>query len=688
MAQSDFQLRRRTVLGGAVAAAGIAGVSGALPAGMAEALAEPSRRGSLDDVKHVVVLMQENRSFDHYYGTMAGVRGFGDTAALRLPTGKDVFHQPDLLRVDGGNLLPFHVDTKLVDGQDLGDLDHGWNGTHQAWNKAAYDNWIPSKSAMTMSYFTRDDIPFHRALAGAFTICDNYFCSIQGPTTPNRLYHWTGMIDPAGEAGGPATFNPDDYKPVYQWTTYPERLQAAGVSWQVYANDEVGDGGGEDGYVGDYGDNPLWLFQAYHDALASTDPKKRQLAERASLRAQWKAGSGQGRDTDHVLAQFIADCKADKLPSVSWVVAPYAYSEHPAARPVDGAAYTQRVLEALWANPKLWESTVVLLNYDENDGFFDHVVPPTANPGTPGELLSATGGLATSADGSAPIGLGPRVPMTVISPWSRGGWVNSQVFDHTSVLRFLEKWTGVHEPNISAWRREICGDLTSCFDFREHDTSIPTLPDADALRTQADATQSKLPKPAPPASGKQVTPVKEPGTAKARPLPYQPLAGITAGSGSLQLTLENHGSAALQLASYAYHLGGASQRFDVQAGGKATGEVSFTSNYDVAIHGPNGFVVEAAGSTQTAGVEAKLTLSGSGPKLQLHVTNSGAHAVSVAVSGRSGCIVPAHGSHQFTLDPLSGDHGWYDVTVTIAGQRTWRRRFAGHLENGKPSRTS
>jgi phospholipase C len=687
MVQSDFPLRRRTVLGGAVAAAGIAGLSGALPAGMAEALAEPARRGSLDDVKHVVVLMQENRSFDHYYGTMAGTRGFGDKAAVRLPTGKDVFSQPDLLRVDGGSLLPFHVDTKLVDGQDLGDLDHGWNGTHQAWNKGAYDNWIPSKSAMAMSYFTRDDVPFHRALAGAFTVCDNYFCSIQGPTTPNRLFHWTGTIDPAGQAGGPASFNPDDYQPVYRWTTYPERLQAAGVSWQVYANDEVGDGGGEDGYVGDYGDNPLWLFQAYHDALASTDPAKRQLAERASLRAQWKADSGQGRDTDHVLAQFIADCETGRLPSVSWVVAPYAYSEHPSARPVDGAAYTQRVLEALWANPKLWESTVVLINYDENDGFFDHVVPPTAPAGTPGELLSAAGGVATAADGATPIGLGPRVPMTVISPWSRGGWVNSQVFDHTSVIRFLEKWTGVHEPNISAWRRAICGDLTSCFDFREHDASLPKLPDADALRKQADATQPKLPKPAPPASGKQVPPLKEPGTAKARALPYQPLAGVTAGSGTLALKLENHGAAALQLASYAYHLGGASERFDVAAGAKTAGEVAFTGNYDVAIHGPNGFVVEAAGSTATAGVEAELTLTGSAPKLKLRVTNSGAKAVTVAISGHGSSGVPARGSHEVTLDPLACDHGWYDVTVTVNGQRSYRRRFAGHLENGLPSRT-
>jgi phospholipase C len=687
--QSDNQVRRRTVLGGAAAAAGIAGVSGALPAGMAEALAEPSRRGTIDDVKHVVVLMQENRSFDHYYGTMPGVRGFGDRTPLRLPLGKDVFHQPDLLRVDGGYLLPFHVDTAVTDGQDLGDLAHDWDTTHGAWNGGAYDGWIPAKSQLTMSYFTRDDLPFHRALASAFTVCDNYFCSIQGPTTPNRLYHWTGMIDPRGKAGGPATSNPADYQPVYNWTTYPERLQAAGVSWQVYANDEVGDGA--DGYVGDYGDNPLWLFKAYHDSLTSTDPAKRQLAERASLRAQWKPDSGQGKNVDHVLTQFVADCKAGTLPSVSWVVAPYAYSEHPAARPIDGAAYTQAVLKALWDNPKLWESTVVLINYDENDGFFDHVPPPAAPPGTADELLPAVqpaaGGVPPAPGPLVPIGLGPRVPMTVISPWSRGGWVNSQVFDHTSVLRFLETWTGVKEPNISQWRRSICGDLTSCFDFGKHDTSLPRLPDTNALRKRADDTQSKLPKPGPPASGQQVVPVQEPGTAPARALPYQPIAGVSVESTSIKLRLENHGASALQLSSHAYHLAGISQRFDVPAGGTVDGDVHFSAGYDLAIHGPNGFLVEATGNTLTAGVEARLSLAG-GSKLELKVTNSRSVPVTIAVTGKPGFTVGPFGSKELTLDPLAKDHGWYDVSLSLNGQPSWRRRFAGHLENGKPSRTA
>ena len=662
---------RRAFLGGAAGAVAAATVLSNLGETAAEAVTAPRRRGRLDDIEHVVILMQENRSFDHYYGSMRGVRGFGDKTALRLPSGRDVFHQPDAKRPDGGFLLPFHVDTTKVDGQDLSDLDHSWEGTHAAWNAGHEDAWVGVKGELTMSYFTRNDIPFHRALASAFTVCDNYFCSVAGPTTPNRLYLWSGMIDPNGTAGGPAYFNPADYKPVYDWTTYPERLQAAGISWQVYANDEVGDG--DDGYLGDYGDNPLWLFQAYHDALASADPKVRQLAERASLRDEWKPDSGLGKNIDHVLAQFIADCKTGSLPSVSWVVAPYAYSEHPQARPVDGAAYTAGVLNALWDNPELWSKTAVFIDFDENDGFFDHVVPPTAPAGTPDEYILGL-----------PIGLGPRVPMTVISPWSRGGFVNSQVFDHTSVIRFLEAWTGVREENISAWRRKICGDLTSAFDFGQHSTSIPTLPDTTALRRQADATQTKLPPPEPPAVGRQIGGVQERGTAPARPLPYQPMANVLSGPSEISLALSNSGSAALQLSVYAYHLSTVPPaRYDLDAGGSVHAQVpTVLGGYDVAVHGPNGFLRTAQGNLHTAGVQATLELSHG--RLGLLLRNDGQDRVRLRVGGHEDVSLSA--GQQRRLE-VRTDCGWYDVTITVPGQSEFGRRFAGHLEDGKPSRT-
>jgi phospholipase C len=667
---------RRRFLSGVAGAAATGTVLGGLPSGMAEALGEPRRRGSLDDVEHVVILMQENRSLDHYYGTMRGVRGFGDRAALRLPTGRDAFHQPDPARTDGGFLLPWHVDTAKVDGQDLADLDHNWGPTHAAWNGGAWDGWVPNKTELTMGYFSAADLPFQRAVADAFTICDHYFCSIQGPTTPNRLYHWTGTIDPSGQQGGPAISNPDDYNPVYRWTTYPERLEAAGVSWRIFANQEVGDGGGLDGWVGDYGDNPLWLFQAYHDALNSTDPAKQDLAARAGVLKNWLPNSGKGMDPAHVLADFLAAAKSGNLPRVSWIVAPYRWCEHPQARPVDGAVYLSTVLKALWGNEKLWNSTALFVNFDENDGFFDHVVPPTAPPGTPDEYVQGL-----------PIGLGPRVPMTVISPWSRGGFVNSQVFDHTSVLRFLERWTGVREPNISAWRRAICGDLTSCFDFREHDTRIPALPDAKKLQAQADATQSALPAPAPPATGAQVAPIQEPGTRPARPLPYQPTANAVRGAGALHLALGNAGAAAVQLAVYPAGL--PSSRHDVAAGGSVAATVPAAGPYQVAVHGPNGFLREFTGGAGGT-VEAELSVT-NGCVLRLRISNAGTSAATAAVtglpSGDRTLQLPARGSVTVTADVVSAAHGWYDLTVAVPADGAFRRRFAGHVETGAASVT-
>jgi phospholipase C len=684
MAESSSGFNRRRFFAGAAGAAAAGGMlSAGLPAGMASAMTEPRRKGSLDDIEHVVVLMQENRSFDHYFGTMRGVRGYGDRTAVRLPGGRDVLHQPDTNRTDGGFLLPFHVDTTKVDGQDLVDLDHSWDPTHAAWDGGRWDAWVPNKTELAMGYFTDADIPFQRAMADAFTVCDNYFCSIQGPTTPNRLFHWSGTINPAGDLGGPAISNPADYDPVYHWTTYPERLQQAGISWQIYANKEVGDGGGADAWVGDFGDNPLWLFQAYHDALASTDPKIHQLADRANVIADWLPNSGQGMNSKHVLADFIAATRSGHLPAVSWIVAPANWTEHPAARPVDGAVYLQTVLQALWSNPKLWESTVLFANYDENDGFFDHLVPPTAPPGTPDEFVDGL-----------PIGLGPRVPMTVVSPWSRGGWVNSQVFDHTSVLRFLELWTGVREPNISAWRRSVTGDLTSCFDFERRELSFPKLPDADKLQAIADQTQSRLPSPEPPADGDQAAPRQEPGFRPARPLPYQPVANVSvdAATGNATLRLANSGSAALQLG--VYPTGAAPVQVDVAPHGQATTSVPGNGGaYDIAVHGPNGFLRRFSGRAGGSTVEVTVTVSGgSRPGLRIAVHNGGRSTASVAVAGtRPGAgrtstfRVPGGTTVTTDRDVLDDGHGWYDVTATVAGDSVYLRRFAGHVEDGSDS---
>ncbi len=670
---------RRSFIGGSAATIGTIAAATMLPGEAAQATTGGGgkRTGTIKDVKHVVILMQENRSFDHYYGSLHGVRGFADKRELTYPNGTSIFQQPDPSRSGTPYLMPWHMDTRQYDAQEAGDLDHSWEGTHLAWSGGAWNQWIAAKGEETMGYFTRDDIPWQYALADAFTVCDSYHCSIQGPTTPNRLFHWTGMIDPGGKAGGPAIDNPPDYNPVYHWKTYPERLQDAGVTWQVFANDEVGDGA--DGWVGDYGDNPLWLFQAYHDALNSSDPAQQDLARRASLRKQWKPDSGLGQNVDHVLQQFTAACAAGDLPTVSWIVAPYGYSEHPAARPVDGANYAATVLKALWGNKDLWESTAVFINFDENDGFFDHVPPPTPPRGTPQEFVTGL-----------PVGLGPRVPMTVVSPWSHGGWVNSQVFDHTSVIRFLEVLTGVQEPNISAWRREVCGDLTSCFDFTTFNAGVPTLPDTAKLVKVANGEES-LPAPVAPTGG-QIAPIVEKGTRRQRALPYRPNGSLSVDRTTGQVTalLTNGGKAAMSFAAYVENVPPfVSTPVLVPARGSGSfpyDTLATAGRYDLVVLGPNGFLRHFAGQVvpavlDTGGVPA-VTATASSSGLTIMLSNAGATQVRFSVERvdfagsattryvKGGKSVSVHWPTQ---------NGWYDVVVTANTGDGFSYRFAGHV---------
>jgi phospholipase C len=251
--------------GAAIAGAGLSQLSGVTGAARATAAARPAdRTGTIADLKHVVILMQENRSFDHYYGTLPGVRGFSDKQILKYQNGTTIFQQPDKSRTDLGYLLPFHMDSTVVDAQNAGDLDHSWSGDHSARNGGLWNNWIPAKTEQTMGYLTRNDLPFNYALADAFTICDGYHQAILGPTSPNRMYFWTGT-----SSGW--TSNPPDYTVEFtNVTTYPELLFKAGIPWQVYTSHEVGDGSGNDGWVGDYGDNPLWFYQRYQTSMNAT----------------------------------------------------------------------------------------------------------------------------------------------------------------------------------------------------------------------------------------------------------------------------------------------------------------------------------------------------------------------------------------------------------------------------------
>ncbi len=591
-------------------------------------MAMQPRQRSAAAIHHVVVLMQENRSFDHYFGTLRGVRGFDDRTALRRADGSTVFDQTD---AQSAIVQPFlHGGAPAT----ITDLDHSWQGTHDAWNEGNYDAWVRAKGAASMAHLDRAAIPYHFALADAFTICDNYFCSVMGATNPNRLYLWSGTCDPGGAAGGPAI---DNAARDFRWTTYPERLQAAGVDWKIYQNADD-----------NFDDNALAWFRTFKNAQPGT-----QLYERGMASVPRTSGN----TCADIVAAIENDVQSGNLPFASWIVPPEECSEHPSHSPEKGAAFIAQVVAALMSNPEVWSSTVLLINYDENDGFFDHVPPPVAPMGTPDEFV-----------GGKPIGLGPRVPMLVVSPWSAGGHVCSQVFDHTSVIRFMENLAGVAEPNISQWRRRVCGDLMSAFDFS---TSVAVR---GTMIPHDDADKSE--------------------TRPARALPYQPNANATFDRDrrEVALNLENDGSESVHFAVYSSAENNP-RRYDVAATDNTVADVfPFPENdrYDIAVHGPNGFLRRFVGDASRADLAISCEYVFDGPqnaRVRLIATNRGSNSTTITIDAADSKTATIHAAASVAFDwnVELYTNGWYDLTVSCEGDSDFRWRFAGHVETGNAS---
>ena len=680
--------------------------AGGLPALIQKALAMPAARasGTIDDVQHIVVLMQENRSFDHYFGSYRGARGFNDRFPIPIATPVSAAPSPVWQQSGPGGavIAPFHLDTQAQWGlMRTEGAAHTWPDAQAAWNQGRLNQWVQHKGAHAMGYYTAADLPFHHALAEAFTLCDAYHCAFQGGTTPNRLFHWTGTNDPQGQGQGPATFNdlesmqPKAGRPSYTWTTYPERLQAAGIGWQVYQ--DIAD---------NYDDNSLAFFKNYRDAfadLAGADPAL-------------KARAGSTRDLD----LLAADVLAGQLPQVSWIVAPERMSEHPGeSSPAQGADYIARVLQALTANPEVWSRTVFLVNYDENDGFFDHMPPPAApscqrwhadptqaqwagasTVDTRGEyhehLVSYRASAADKALLHQPYGLGPRVPLLVISPWSRGGWVNSQVFDHTSVIRFIEKRFGVHEPQISPWRRAVCGDLSTTLDFAKPSfTALPAWPATLARAAQARA----LPGRTMPSWPTVAAPLPRlTGWRPSRALPYQLHADLVPGTAPEQFTLAMHNSGSVAAVFHVYdrlHLHALPRRYTVEGGRSLHGVWDSAQGYDLWVLGPNGFHRSFCGPGSSAkplpSVQLLyLPLLG---RVQMRLHNPGTHACELEIQAHQPAAVAglnqrlsAGGQAERVWNVAEQGH-WYDLTVRAAQWPQWSCRFAGRMETGQDSMT-
>jgi phospholipase C len=674
-----------TGLGAAAAAA--AGASGGTASASAAGRAAASHAlprgwtGTIADLKHVVILMQENRSFDHYFGTLRGVRGFADKQALTWQNGNRIFQQPDPARTDLGYLLPY----KLTDQVD-GDLDHSWGGDHAAWNEGLWNSWVPAKSEETMGYFTRDEIPFQYAVADAFTVCDGYHQAIMGPTSPNRMYFWTGT-------SSGFISNPNDYQVDFgpdagtaEVTTYPDLLQAAGVDWQVYTNDQVGDSGSfPDYFLGDFGDNPLWFYQQFN-STNSREGGTSELAIRGAV-TPWQTNAGapplSKTHAAYVLSSFIKAVNSNTLPQVSWIVAPAGYCEHPSFTPDYGAHYTNTVLRTLFANHDLWKSTAVFITYDEHDGFFDHQLPPFPEQSVTDEYISGL-----------PIGPGTRVPMLICSPWTRGGYVDSNVYDHTSMLRFLATWTGVQPVNITSWRESVTGDLTSAFDFRNPDFSVPA--NIPTLEQTWRLTQLTGGSTAPPAEGDQKMPAQEPGTRPHRPSDHQPFADVTVDRSTSQVTaaLTNTGKVGVSFTVYpdAYLPATATPVTVLQsAPGSYAWDATVTAGkYAFSVYGPDGFVTSFAGQVVPAGqnsgqvpVVTATPQPGARKTVELTLANQGQQAITYTLTPNDyeghRQKVTVNSSRPRTISWPADPFGYYDVVITANTPDGFRRRYAGRI---------
>lgn len=687
------KLHRRGFLSALAAAT----AAGALHPSIARALAvEPAQRtGTLRDVRHIVILMQENRSFDHYFGTLRGVRGFGDRHTVPLAGNRSVWQQSDGERA----VLPFHLDTALTDALKVPGTPHSWADAQAAWNQGRFGEWPRFKTPFSMGYYRREDIPFQFALAENFTLCDSYHCSVTAGTDPNRIVFWSGSsFDPALRARGinctDEHSEPDNLRcwikgsmpePGYTyagnaltWPTIPDVLEQAGIDWRIYQDPNNNWTGAMHGGL---------AFGSFRNCVPGSG-----LYERGMSR--------------HTLERLAADVREDRLPAVSWILPPKEWSEHPSAStPIEGAAFTARVLDTLTSNPDVWASTVLFVTFDENDGFFDHVPPPA--PPSLGRDDAPQGRSTLDLAGHyfddrdrrhldprdtasgllRPWAMGPRVPMYVISPWSRGGFVDSEVFDHTSVGRFLERRFGITVPAISPWHRAVAGDLTSAFDFEAGpDTAPPELPDVGDVNGTllAHLQRSRLQPPDTFAAA-----VQEPGTRPSRALPYvlHVIPRCMPTAGQIQLEFVNEGRAGAVFHVYdRLRLDTLPRRFTVEAGKRLEDMWSLDADgrFDLYVMAPDGFLRHFAGTGTAADNPPTLVSRYDAASARLTIERRSGASRHVAVRLASEVYAPRLQTSLRERETLSTAQsgGWYEIVLS---GKTFSYRYAGRIATGRPS---
>jgi phospholipase C len=701
-------IKRRRFLKLAGGTAGVAAIALAAPASIRRALAiQPTTAtGTVNDVEHVVILMQENRSFDHYFGALRGVRGFGDRFPIPLEGGERVWSQSNGSRV----VPPFRFDRNTMNAALIPHLPHQFADAQAAWNQGKSGQWPRYKTDASMGYYTREEAPFQYALADAFTLCDAYHCSVHGSTDPNRIMFWSGSNhDPAlrnaGINGDDTNAEPANIRCLVQgdtrsggyayagsaftWDTIPDVLEREGISWKIYQDPDDNWSGLMHGGL---------AFRSFREAKPGSPIYEK----------------GMSHHTIDDLRQAVLD---DALPAVSWILPTQLESEHPGApsSAARGGHFVERVLDALTANPASWSKTAFFITYDENDGLFDHVPPPAVPSYNPDGTLAGKSsipvegmyfavnhpGYIESSDTVTghvrPWGMGPRVPMMVISPWSRGGWVNSQVFDHTSIGMFLEKRFGIRLDAISAWHRMVSGDLTSAFDFRSRANATPvTLPDMAGYAAVEDRSK-QFPLAAPPVFPQPVD--REAGVRPSRALPYDIAVSAQARpDGHLLLEFANAGGQGVVLHVYdKSHLERIPRRYSVASGASLSDDfwhpaLADDGAYDLEVFGPNGFFRSFRGNVAddvASGVAILLKHDAATGELMVRMTNAGQHTRSFAIAFNAyrditkpvPLDVAAGGASEYAWK-IDGVGNWYDVSVSGAGKAY---RMAGRMENGLAS---
>ncbi|MGN7822444.1 phosphocholine-specific phospholipase C [Chitinophaga sp. 22536] len=833
---------RRDFIKKAALLSGAAGVAGTLPGSIQRALAiDPHPGTTFRDAEHIVVLMQENRSFDHCYGTLRGVRGYNDPRAIRLPNNNLVWLQTN---DKNETYAPFRLNIRDTKATWMSSLPHSWANQVDARNNGRYDKWLQVKQSgnkdwapmpLTLGYYNRVDIPFYYAMADAFTVCDQNFCSSLTGTTPNRLYLWTGTLRDEQKASAKANvWNEDvDYGAEAHWTTFPERLEDNGISWKIYQNEISAAGleGEKDGMLANFTDNPIEWFAAFNVRFATGHIKylqrriqqlpeeiakltaaipaaegekakkmqqqleeKKQELEKAKKDAETftaanfaklpqraqqlhnKAFTTNIADKDYheletlqykdgdversvqvpkgdILHQFRTDVHNGQLPAVSWLVAPGEFSDHPGS-PWYGAWYVSEVLDILTQKEEVWKKTIFILCYDENDGYFDHV-PPFVAPFKPGtglvskgidtaveyvtkEQEQAKGHVGKNSVRESPIGLGYRVPLVIASPWSRGGYVNSQVFDHTSILQFMEDFlqhkTGkaIKETNISAWRRTVCGDLTSVFrPFNGEKVKVPFQERNEFIESVYNARFKKLPDEFKKLTAAEIEkintnpakaewmPRQEAGTRVSCALPYQLYVNGKLGADkktfdiSFAASNEVFGKKAAGSPFNVYAPGKYLQAdsremepvrtwsYAVTAGDQLKDAWPLSSfegeQYRLRAYGPNGFYREFAGNAQDPQVDVtceyqrslrnRKQLTGNA---DLHIANRSNKAITVTITDNAygkavvRKTIAANTQAAMIIDNSKSQH-WYDFTLKVEGHDQFEQRFAGRVETGAES---